>query len=806
MRNEAETRAGLIDPVLRELGWTGDLVRRERVTGSAHRTAPMGGRYDYLLCLPAPPGKLPLPVAVLEAKKEDEPCTLGLDQAKGYAKRLHVRHVFSSNGHRFMWFDTFTGLTHGPFPLADFPTPQTLRDSFERELKIDLASPFAQSLFQPYHGGELGRRYYQDAAIRAALEKVARGEKRVLLHLATGSGKTYLVCQLLHKLAQAGQITHALFVCDRDELRRQGAAALHNVFGGEVAMVTGADAQKNARILVATYQTLGLESDEWPRPPGRAVSSDEKQQSEPTFLERNYAPDFFSHIIIDECHRSAWGTWSVVLTHNPNAVQIGLTATPRRFLESDDADVQADLSVTANNIRHFGESVYEYTILQGQEDGFLASCDIVRRDVKVEGEETVEVTLADGVKIVKERYMPGQVVKESGPRDANTGMPASAEEVADAYSARVYGQRLMIPARTKAMAEDLFQQLCENGGPLQRTIIFCASDRECDEVAIYLNNLLVLYGDKQTEDYAFKCTAKSDADATDLITKLRKSPRTHFIATTVDLLSTGVDIPRLQNIVFFRYLKSPITFYQMVGRGTRLDVETGKTSFRIYDYTNVTRLFGADFTVKPPEGEVGEGEAPAEPRKPPIVLPGPIPVHITPAGKYVLMERNGRETPVPLEEYEQMIAEEVKRQAGSLDELREQWIARELREPLLEHLPGRRNAALLLRQLHGLLPCDLYDVLGHLTFAADPKTRSQRVTSFDLRNRDWVAAMPAPAAATVHEIVRFFVGDGGIEELDNPLLFRTPSVRTAGGLPALQMLSADPGEVLWTIKQRLLLP
>lgn len=217
--------------------------------------------------------------------------------------------MYSSNGHLFVEYNHFTGKTAEPCPLKDFPTPGELQLRFERGAGFSLATTSAKPLLVPYPGGEASRRYYQDAAIRAALEKIVQGKNRILLFLATGTGKTFIAVHLLKKIGDAGQPRRALFVCDRDELRSQGLNHFQNVFGADAAEVTGANPQKNARILIATYQTLNVSAEE----------------EDARFLTEHYPENYFSHIIIDECHRSAWGKWSTILRRNPKAIQIGLT-------------------------------------------------------------------------------------------------------------------------------------------------------------------------------------------------------------------------------------------------------------------------------------------------------------------------------------------------------------------------------------------------------------------------------------------------------------------------------------------------
>src|SRR2546425_890415 len=351
---EADTRAKLIDPALHARGWTEDLIRREETAGAVEIVGNRPrrrarGRVDYTLRVKVNAASQAVAVALLEAKAEHLPPAHGLEQAKAYAacRRLNVAFAFASNGHQFVEFDRKTGITTAPRPLSEFPTPVALRGRYELAMGFSLESPAARPLLARYPGGGATRRYYQDAAIRAVLEKLARGEKRALLALATGSGKTFIAVHLLKKIADAGQLRRALFVCDRDELRAQGLGAFQNVFGADAAAVSSGSPQKNARILVATYQTLDVASDD----------------ADANFLVANYPENYFSHIVIDECHRSAWGKWSQVLTRNPGAVQIGLMATPRQLEVTERSpEAEADARISADNIRHFGEPVYEYDI------------------------------------------------------------------------------------------------------------------------------------------------------------------------------------------------------------------------------------------------------------------------------------------------------------------------------------------------------------------------------------------------------------------------------------------------------------
>jgi len=784
---EADTRAKLIDPAIHKVGWTEDLIRREEtapavdIIGGRPRRRPRG-RVDYVLRVQVRMETQPVALALLEAKREDMAPGYGLEQAKQYAaacKRLDVRFVFSTNGHLFVEYDSFTGMTSSPRPMAQFPTPAALRERYEQGMGFRLEDAVARPLLQPYRGGEGVRRYYQDAAIRAVMEQVAQqtlaGQpRRALLSLATGSGKTFIAVNLLRRLADAGQLRKALFVCDRDELRTQALGAFQRAFGDDAAEVrrgpNGGNLAKNARIHIATYQTLGIDS----------------ENGDASLLSEFYPQGAFSHVVIDECHRSAWGKWSQVLTRNADAVQIGLTATPRILRTTEDTpEAREDLAITANNLAYFGPPAYEYTLSQAMEDGYLAACEVLKGRVDID-----------------EPGLSVQEVMEHHPVDANTGEPLVKEEVASYYAAYEYEDRILLPDRVRAMCEDLFAYLNESGGPLQKTIIFCTRDRHADDVANTMNNLYAAWcgqnGAQRAEVYAFKCTAASSGN--DQLADLRTASRTHFVATTVDLLTTGVDVPCVRNIVFFRYLKSPIAFYQMVGRGTRLDPPTGKLMFRVYDYTDATRLFGEDFiTVRPSGGRRPPAEA-QPPPPPPILIDG-LEVHVTDEGRYILADDGGKAVPIPVEEYRARLAARLVQEAPTLRAFRKRWVEPASRRALLDALVASGCSPNVLRVVEGRQAYDLYDILAELGWGLNPRTQEERAQAFTYKQEDWISALPERTAQAVRAIASQFA-QGGTEALESPHLFHTPAVQAAGGLASLR-LAGDPRAVIEETKARM---
>jgi type I restriction enzyme R subunit len=784
-RNEADTRTQLIDPAIYARGWTEDLIKREETLGTVEIVdgqprRQTHGRTDYTLRVKVAPDAQPVAVAILEAKSEDKHPAYGLDQAKVYqqaAKRLNVPFVVATNGHLWVLFDRRTAETTPlPRPMSEFPTPDDLRAAYEGATGISLTAPPAKPLTTPYKGGETSRRYYQDAAIRAVLEKLARGENRALLSLATGSGKTFIAVNLLRKIADAGQLKRALFLCDRDELRAQGLGAFQNAFGADAAAASGSNPQKNARVLIATYQTLDVDSEE----------------ADADFLEQNYPEDYFSHIVIDECHRSAWGKWSKVLTRNPHAVQIGLTATPRQLDYPRTHDGQADEAISADNIRHFGEPVYEYDIGQGIEDGYLAACEIVRRDV----------FLDDSVYPERDTGLDQEDLAGATLADARTGELLSISDTRERYEATSFEGRLLLPERVAAMTKDLFDRLLETGGPEQKTIIFCARDQHADAVAIAMNNHYAAWcaakGGRPAEPYAFKCTAASHGG--EYLADLRGASRSYFVATTVDLLTTGVDVPVVRNIVFFKYVRSPIAFYQMIGRGTRIDPPSAKLMFRVYDYTAATRLFGEAFRTKATVERKPEGPISTEPPETIIQVQG-IDVRVSDAGIAIVTTVDGKATPITLEEYKERIAESLLGQAPTITAFRELWIVPPARRLLIDALPDAGKSAPIVREVEQMADFDLYDVLAELGYGLEPKTRIARASAFDYKAAAWLAGLPEPTSATLRALARQFAR-AGTDELENPGVLTTPDVVAAGGLAALKLLGS-PADILHATKERL---
>jgi type I restriction enzyme R subunit len=305
-------------------------------------------------------------------------------------------------------------------------------------------------------------------------------------------------------------------------------------------------------------------------------------------------------------------------------------------------------------------------------------------------------------------------------------------------------------------------------------------------------------GRKPAEWYAFKCTAA--ASGNDQLPDLRGASRHHFVATTVDLLTTGVDVPCVQNIAFFKYVRSPIAFYQMVGRGTRVDLPTGKLMFRVYDYTDATRLFGGIFESPPPRERKPRPEPPPPPPEPTIQVAG-FEVRVTDAGRYVLTQVDGKAMPVTVEEYKELLATKLLEEAPTLQDFRSHWVVQAERRGLLAALPEAGRSAELIRQLEQMEAYDLYDVLAEVGYGMAPRTRADRVDAFSYKHEGWLAGLPPQTRDALRALVVQFAR-AGTDALESPQVFETAEVRRAGGVAALRQMG-KPRDVLQHAKERM---
>jgi len=389
-----------------------------------------------------------------------------------------------------------------------------------------------------------------------------------------------------------------------------------------------------------------------------------------------------------------------------------------------------------------------------------------------------------------------------------TGQPVTADAVAEKTEGGSLEARLVMPERVKAMCEHLFERLLATGDrdPLQKTIVFCASDHHADLVTNKLNNLYAAWcrehDQKRIQTYAFKCMSSVNGQAE--IPDFRGRQRSHIIATTKDLLTTGVNVPCVRNIVFFRYLHSPILFHQMVGRGTRIDESTGKLMFRIFDYTGASALFGEDFVTPPPSGDDGgDGPEPAPP--PPRVKVRGVKIEIEHAGNFNLLGIDGKMQRVTPQEYQQRLITELTQLVPSMAEFRQKWLDPAQRGELMQQLAQQGLLPEKLRDAttidnHAAEEYDLFDILAALAYGITPRTRQARAEQF-AGGPEWLIRLPQPSAKVIRAIVKQFE-NAGTDALEARELWEIPDIKRLRGLAALRE-GGEPSELMRKTKETL---
>jgi len=542
---ETDTRVKLIDPKLKEAGWDEEKIKREvAVTAGgiidANGTRKPSKFADYILYHGG------MAIAIVEAKAEDVSHLEGVQQVKKYCEMYGPSFGYSSNGKKIEEFDFNTKQQK---TIEKFPTPEELYQRFVEgrfgKLEHD---PYSQ----PYHKGKFSLRYYQDAAVKKIVDAFFSKKKKILITHATGTGKTKVAFQTVWKLYNAKNIQKVLFITDRNFLVTNAVGEFDPFFTKQVADVIGEKGwSKNNDIHFATYQSL--------------YGTDPSNR---TF--EQFEPDYFDLIIIDECHRSGYGTWQAILNRFKKAVILGMTATPKR---ADNIDTYA----------YFGDPVHTYSLGQGIDDGFLAPYKINKIFTNIDAQGGVSVK---------------QAIEQGAQIHAPEG-----SEVKDWYKISELWRGLILPDRTKAISEHLADLLFAYG-PMEKTMVFCVTQEHARLVAKHLQNKFSHLG---FNNYAVTITSEETDAINDYLDFRDSEKKLPVVATTVDLLSTGVDVPSVRNIVFLKPVASKIVFKQIIGRGSRVDPLTNKFEFRIIDYSNATRLFDEwDKPVIPVQAEPQE--------------------------------------------------------------------------------------------------------------------------------------------------------------------------------------------------------
>jgi type I restriction enzyme R subunit len=706
-RNEAETRAELIDPVLSTAGWgqvEHSRVAREYVIAPGRILG--AGRPQKKLILDYLMLYRNRKLAVVEAKSEDKPLTEGLGQAKLYAEKLGVRFAYATNGLGFYEVDMETGVE---VEVSAVPSPEVLWQRTFANTSV-LETELTDIPFES-NGGVFGGRYYQDIAVEKVLAAIADGKDRVLLTLATGTGKTFVAFQIVWKLFQSrwtkdgskARRPRILFLADRNILANQAFNAFGAFPDDALVRINPADiakkgaVPKNGSVFFTIFQTF-------------MSGRDEDGNEAPYFGE--YPKDFFDFIVVDECHRGGANnesSWRGILEYFSGAVQLGLTATPRRTENVDTYD-------------YFGDPVYSYALKEGINDGYLTPFRV--RQFLTNFDEY--------------QYSPEDTVI-AGEVDEN-----------HVYKEKDFNKRIVIMAREAARVK-VFMELIN---PYEKTLVFCNDQ----EHALMVRDLINKYKKVPDPNYCHRVTADEGAVGDQHLADFQDNEKSiPVILTTSQKLSTGVDALNIRNIVLLRTINSMVEFKQIIGRGTRLFED--KEYFTIYDFVKAHHLFSDpewDGDPVPPEEPVEpKTTRTPDPDKPTVERPQKIRIELA-AGKVrefnftmttTFWGPNGEQLTV--EQFLKNLFGELPSFYKNEADLRRIWSDPLTRSELLTKLGEHGFSMVDLSKIQELISAtesDLYDVLAYLSFAAPKKTREKRAAGarkkvalqFSDRTRDFI--------------------------------------------------------------------
>ena len=740
-----------ITPALQRAGWDLATQVRREVTFTAGRIRVRGKiavrgekrRADYVLYFGPN-----LPIAIIEAKEAGKPRGVGLQQALAYAETLDVPFAFSSNGDGFVIHDR-TGLTQpaeAHLALDAFPTPQALWDRY-RAWK-GLNDEGERLVRFPFHDDGAGRepRYYQRIAVQRAVEAVARGERRILLTMATGTGKTYTAFQIIWRLWKAGRVKRVLFLADRNILVDQTLQNDFKPFGQVATKVKDRQVDKSYEVYLALYQ---------------AVSGTEEADN----IYRQFSPEFFDLIVIDECHRGSAredSAWREILSYFQGAIHLGLTATPKETRE-------------VSTLTYFGEPLYTYSLKQGINDGFLAPYKVVRIDLDRD----------------LQGWRPGKGMVDDHGRPIED---------------RVYNQRdmdkvLVLNERTRRVAQKIVEYLLGTD-PYGKTIVFCEDIDHAERMRQALVNEIGRRYPQEAGNLSrlvSRITGDSPEGKASLYDFTHPEKRYPVIATTSKLLTTGVDIKTCKLIVLDQRIESMIEFKQIVGRGTRVLEEAGKLWFTLMDFKKATELFadpnfdgdpviiyepsGSESPV-PPDSEDNSDGGDGDPGEDGGTITDP------PTGghtKYVvsdvtvsvLAERiqyygpDGRLITESLKDYTRAALRE---RYESLEAFLRHWGEAERKTAVLEELTQQGVPWVELAEQVGQ-GLDPFDLVCHVVYDRPPLTRRERARA--VQKRDVFNRYGERARAVLDALLEKYA-DEGIDSLENAAVLRVSPLNQLG--------------------------
>ncbi len=727
--SESDTRSKLIDPLIKQSDWLESNIVREYYFTDGRKLigGKRGKRYfvDYLLTYKN------TNLAIIEAKAESKDPLDGLQQSINYAQRLGIDYVYTTNGHKIYEHSLKDG--KGRF-IENYPTPDEL---FER--KYAAQPPKAQNVItSPFHiEGTMKPRFYQQIAVQKTIESIADKRDRVLLTLATGTGKTYIAFQIAYRLFQSKwnrdgseRRPKILFLADRNVLKDQSLNTFNPLekdcveINGKIIKKRGGKVPTAGNIFFAIYQSLAVE---------------EENEDDVTAYYKQYPSNFFDLIIIDECHRGSANdesSWREILTHFSPAVHLGLTATPKR---DDNGDTY----------KYFGDPIYEYSLKDGINDGFLTPYKVKRIQTNID----------------EYRFDPNDII---------TG-----ELEKQIVELEQFEKQVVIPKRTELIAKTILQ----NMNPMDKTIIFCVNQKHALDMKIAIDK----YKSVKDNNYCVRVTSDEGDIGREFLEMFQNNDRDiPAILTSSKMLTTGVDAKNVRNVVLTAPIKSMTEFKQIIGRGTR--VFDGKDFFTIMDFVGATNLFydpAWDGENEVPQksskkekketnqdGLDSQSETESSKEKPKnekvnIDIKGKKLKVINIETTYVGMDG----IPLKTEDYLELLIGVLGKFYNDEEGLREIWSSPKNRKDLLNKLREMNIDESQLNDLKLIFEADnsdIYDILAHISFNLDIKTRSERV--FAVEHSEFIEKHHNEKAKEFLEFILERYKKDGVKELDEDKL------------------------------------
>ncbi|GHB04748.1 DEAD/DEAH box helicase [Algimonas arctica] len=726
--SEADVRALFITPAIRNAGWDDETQVRREVTltpgpiivrgNLSSRNKKKKKFADYVLYK-----DLGTPIAVVEAKENKHTVSSGMQQALGYAEIMNIPSAFSSNGDAFASHNKVPAAGKNietEFGMSDFPAPQELWNRYKnfRGIKDD----HSELIQSPYYVDSSGKepRYYQTEAINRTIEAIAKEQNRILLVMATGTGKTYTTFQIIYRLWKARRAKRILFLADRNILVDQTLVNDFKPFGSAMTKIKNRKIDPSYEIHLGLYQSL--------------TGPDEADKAFKTV-----SRDFFDLIVIDECHRgsaSEDSAWREILEYFDSAIQLGLTATPKE-------------TTYVSSSTYFGEAIYTYTLKEGIQDGFLAPYKVVKIDI--------------------DKDVLGWLPP-----------PGMKDDLGEDVENRIYNQKdmdriLVLNKRTKLVAETVIQFLRETD-PFSKTIIFC----EDIDHAERMRKAIVNAAGKLAVDnpkYVMRITGDSVEGKAELDNFIDPESKFPVIATTSEMLTTGVDAKTCKLIVLDKNISSMTSFKQIIGRGTRVDEEHNKWFFTIMDFKKATELFkDSDFDGEPvvifkPEG----GESPVPPDGTPPDdgddddgddTPGVRKIRLGKVEARIIARRieyYGPDGELITESYRDYAKGKITEEYQSLDQFLKRWSEADKKTAIIKELEEHGIILENLAEESGQ-DLDAFDLLAHIAYDAPPLTRKERAEN--VRKRNYFAKYGDKARAVLEALLEKYA-DQGVQTIEN---------------------------------------